>query len=113
MGEGPVLYTFETSLFTMFIAEDEGTFVNSRLGCSNVLLVHGVIRGFSSTLKNFIIDFLSTSFTSHVVIIKGAYYIGNISDLKLVNGRFFSKFANVRTLQSFPLYSINIRSACI
>ena len=52
MGEGSVLYTFETSSFTMFIAEDERTLVNSLLGSSNTLLVDGASSGFSNVLKS-------------------------------------------------------------
>ena len=65
MGEGLVLVTFETSSFTKFIAEDEETLVNGPLESSNTLLVDS---GFSSSLKNFSVDILPTSFTNHVAL---------------------------------------------
>ena len=64
----PFWYNFKTSSFTMFIAEDERTSVNSSLGSSNALLVNGATSGFLSGLKNSSIDILPTLFTNHVAL---------------------------------------------
>ena len=52
-------YTFKTSLFTIFITDNERILVIDPLRSSNTLLVDlsgGITIGFSSSLKNFSIE---------------------------------------------------------